>query len=431
MTGFLRRVTCGLLLLAVALMAMAPLAQAAPPSPEVDPFYKYTGSKPLSEIAAGTVLKTRTLSYHVLGVPLPVPAIQLLYRASNELGEPTVNVTSVLKPLLEIGAPQVVAYQSFYDSLSPVDEPSYAISGGLTLGGAIPQVESALVGPSLLAGRTVVIADTEGEAADFAAGPEDGNNTLASLKAANASPATRPRVGARAGANLRADDQRQAGLGNDGRRPRRPGPQPALRRRQPQLGGGDADGDHRRLACLPHQPHALPERIRERGLRETRKSVDRQRARSVSGANLDAAGEARIPDAGERPGLRPHREPADHGDARHADDPAADLPGRPRRAGRDGGEQAGDRRGRRRDDRRRRPQPGAPVLRQRREGPVHPVSPRPHRHRSALDRRSDDLDERPVPRPARALELPEHRPRELAGPDRRIGTRLMGRKLKP
>jgi len=42
---------------------------------------------------------------------------------------------------------QVVAYGSFYDSLSPTDEPSYAISGGLTLGGAIPQVESALIDP--------------------------------------------------------------------------------------------------------------------------------------------------------------------------------------------------------------------------------------------------------------------------------------------
>jgi hypothetical protein len=190
MTGFLRRMTCGLLLLAVALVAATPMAQAAPPSPEVDPFYKYTGSKPLSEIAPGTVLKTRTLSYHVLGVPLPVPAIQLLYRAQNELGEPTVNVTSVLKPLLTIGTPQVVAYQSFYDSLSPNDEPSYAISGDVSLTGAIPQVESALIGPSLLAGRTVVIADTEGEAADFAAGPEYGTNTLDSLRAAIASPAT-------------------------------------------------------------------------------------------------------------------------------------------------------------------------------------------------------------------------------------------------
>jgi hypothetical protein len=190
MTGFMRRMTWGLLLLAVALVVAAPVAQAAPPTPEEDPFYQYTGTRPLGEITPGTVLKTRTLSYRVIGLPTPVPAIQLLYRAQNQLGEPTVNVTSVLKPLLTIGTPQVIAYQSFYDSLSPNDEPSYAISGGLSLTGAIPQVESALIGPSLLAGRTIVIADTEGEQADFAAGPEYGTNTLDSLKAAIASPAT-------------------------------------------------------------------------------------------------------------------------------------------------------------------------------------------------------------------------------------------------
>ncbi|MFT3866367.1 MAG: lipase family protein [Solirubrobacterales bacterium] len=181
---------CGLLLLAAALMVVAPLAQAAPPTPEEDPFYQYTGARPLSEIAPGTVLKTRTLSYHVIGLPTPVTAIQLLYRAQNELGEPTVNVTSVLKPLITIGTPQVVSYQSFYDSLNPVDEPSYAISGGLSLGGAIPQVESALIAPSLLADRTVVITDTEGETADFAAGREYGTNTLDGLKAALSSSAT-------------------------------------------------------------------------------------------------------------------------------------------------------------------------------------------------------------------------------------------------
>jgi hypothetical protein len=192
--GGFRRMKNGLAALVAIAIATAllgaPVAGAAPPTPEEDPFYQYAGARPLSEIAPGTVLKTRTLSYHVIGLPTVVPAIQLLYRAQSELGEPTVDVTSVLKPLLTIGTPQVVAYQSFYDSLNPVDEPSYAISGGLTLGGAIPQVESALIGPSLLAGRTVVIADTEGEAADFAAGPEYGTNTLDSLKAAIASPAT-------------------------------------------------------------------------------------------------------------------------------------------------------------------------------------------------------------------------------------------------
>jgi hypothetical protein len=100
-------------------------------------------------------------------------------------------VTSVLEPVgLHFGPPTIVSYQSFYDSLNPEDEPSFAISGGLSLGGLIPNVESALIAPSLLAGEAVVVPDTEGENADFAAGPEYGYNTLDSLRAAQNSPAT-------------------------------------------------------------------------------------------------------------------------------------------------------------------------------------------------------------------------------------------------
>jgi hypothetical protein len=175
--GIFRRMTTALLIVAAAMILAAPAASAAPPTPEEDPFYTYTGTKPLSEITPGTVLKTRTESYHVVGIPLPVQAVQLLYRTRNELGEP-------------IGTPQVISYQSFYDSLSPSDEPSYAITGGVSLTGAIPQVESALIGPSLLADRTVVITDTEGEKADFAAGPEYGYTTLDGLRASLSSSAT-------------------------------------------------------------------------------------------------------------------------------------------------------------------------------------------------------------------------------------------------
>jgi hypothetical protein len=170
-------------------LLIAPAARAVP-TPEEDPFYAYGGSTPLAGIAPGTVLKTRTSLYHVVGIPLPVKAVQLLYRATGQSGEPTVNVTSVLVPPIFFGTPRIVAYQSFYDSLNPVDEPSYAVSGGLSFGGAIPNVESTLFGPELLAGNAVVIADTEGEKADFAAGPEYGTNTLDSLRAAIASPAT-------------------------------------------------------------------------------------------------------------------------------------------------------------------------------------------------------------------------------------------------
>ncbi len=177
-----------LLLVAWATFA-APGARAALP-PEQDPFYKYEGKASLKHIAPGTVLKTRTVSVHVEGIELPLSAVQLLYRSTSELGKPTVNVTSVLLPPVKALTPSVLSYQSFYDSLSSEDDPSYAVSGGDPTGGEIPQVESVLISPALLAGETVVIPDTEGEEADFSAGPVYGYNTLDSLRAALSSPAT-------------------------------------------------------------------------------------------------------------------------------------------------------------------------------------------------------------------------------------------------
>jgi len=178
----------GLFLLSWGLLA-APGAQAIP-TPAQDPFYAYQGATPLASIPPGTVLKTRTLWYHVVGIPLPIRTIQLLYRSTGQLGQPTVNVTSVLEPWVRSSAPNVVAYESLYDSLNPNDEPSYEIAGGLSLGGLVPAFESVLVAPELLAGDVVVIADTEGEGADFADGPEYGMYTLDSLRAALHSPLT-------------------------------------------------------------------------------------------------------------------------------------------------------------------------------------------------------------------------------------------------
>ncbi len=175
----------GLFLLSWGLLA--PPGALAIPTPAQDPFYSYNGPVPLSSIPPGTVINSRVVWYHVVGIPLPIQTIQLLYRSTGQLGQPTVNVTSVLEPLWRSRAPNVVAYESLYDSLNPNDEPSYEIAGGLSLGGLAPALETLLVAPELLAGDVVVIADTEGENADFADGPEYGMNTLDSLRAARAS----------------------------------------------------------------------------------------------------------------------------------------------------------------------------------------------------------------------------------------------------
>ncbi len=156
-----------------------------------DAFYQYTGSTPLSSIAPGTVVKTRTVPYHILGLATPLKATQLLYRATNAQGQPTVNATSVIQPacLLCMNREKVISYQSFYDSLNPNDQPSVQIAGGLTLGGVIPQIETVLFAPFLLKGYTIITSDTQGQTANFAAGPEYGTNTLDSIRAAISSPA--------------------------------------------------------------------------------------------------------------------------------------------------------------------------------------------------------------------------------------------------
>jgi len=136
-------------LLAWAAFAIPAAAQAAV-TPEQDPFYKYEGKTRLNRIAPGTVLKTRTAPFHLAEIPTPITAVQLLYRSTSALGKPTVNVTSVLLPPVPVGTPTALSYQSFYDSLNTEDDPSYAISGGFSTGGDIPQAESVLIAPALL-----------------------------------------------------------------------------------------------------------------------------------------------------------------------------------------------------------------------------------------------------------------------------------------
>ncbi|ALO13109.1 Lipase [Streptomyces venezuelae] len=177
----------------------APTTTAATTAPAAgDPFYAYDGSEPLSSFAPGAVLKTRTLQYHLVGVPTPLKAIQLLYRSTDAQGRPSANVTTVVRSLTGDGS-KAVSYQSFYDSLNPEDGPSRAIAGNLTLGGVIPNAEALFMAPLLAKGYTLVIPDTQGQRANFAAGPEYGTNTLDSIRAATRSAETGLSTGTRFG----------------------------------------------------------------------------------------------------------------------------------------------------------------------------------------------------------------------------------------
>ncbi|MDT7628230.1 MAG: hypothetical protein QOI50_160 [Pseudonocardiales bacterium] len=176
--------------LVLAALTLSPATGASAAATGSDPFYTYTGSAPLASFAPGAVLKTRSIPYHIVGIPVPLQAVQLLYRSTGELGQPTANVTSVVKPPIASATPKAVSYQSFYDSLNPEDGPSRAIAGDVRIPGLIANAESLFLVPWLSRGYTVLFPDTEGQTADFGAGPEYGMNTLDSIRAADSSPAT-------------------------------------------------------------------------------------------------------------------------------------------------------------------------------------------------------------------------------------------------
>jgi len=167
----------------LALAAWAPAARAASPTPPAqDPFYTYSGSTPLSQIAPGTVLNKRGVSLTIEGLTVPVSTEQVLYRSTGELGQPTVTVTTIIRPLLSLLGTKIVAYQMAYDALGAECDPSYTLQGGNT-GDSTGQEEAAAIAAYVAAGFTVTVPDYEGENLDWGAGQESGYGTLDAIRA--------------------------------------------------------------------------------------------------------------------------------------------------------------------------------------------------------------------------------------------------------
>ncbi len=172
------------LLALVAIGAQATPARAATPTlPSSDPFYTYSGSTPLAQIAPGAVLRVRSVQVVIEGAPTPYSAEQVLYRTTGELGQPTVTVATIIKPAATVGATKLISYQTFYDALGSECDPSYTLQGG-NPSYSDAQDDAALMQDYLQAGYTVVTADYEGENLDWAAGQESGYNTLDGIRAA-------------------------------------------------------------------------------------------------------------------------------------------------------------------------------------------------------------------------------------------------------
>jgi hypothetical protein len=163
-----------------------PAAEAAAiPLPHDDPFYRYTGTKPLRKIERGTVLKARQIT---IGVPQSgqgaLPATQLLYRTQDQQKKPSVTVTTVVNPTGPANA-GLVAYLSFYDALGDKCSPSYTLRGGDpgAENAELANTEAGLVAALAAQGYAVTVPDFEGTDLHWVAGQESGWSTLDSIRA--------------------------------------------------------------------------------------------------------------------------------------------------------------------------------------------------------------------------------------------------------
>ena len=174
-------------LLLALLAVLMPSARASSPAlPSEDPFYTYSGSKPLRAIAPGTVLAHRSIQLAFERNSTPIQAEQLLYRTTGQLGQPTVTVTTVLVPTSAPVLPRIVGYLSFYDGLAPQCSPSYTLAGGDTGDATYQQEvdeEELLISWYLAQGDIVTVPDFEGTGLHWMAGRESGYSTLDAIRA--------------------------------------------------------------------------------------------------------------------------------------------------------------------------------------------------------------------------------------------------------
>ena len=161
--------------------AMAPPNAADSVLPSYSAFYAYKGSTPLRDIKPGTILKKRTITVTIDDYDLPFKADQLLYRTTGQLGQPTVTVTTLIRPLVPVGT-KIVSYQTAYDALGSECDPSYTLAGGNTAD-STGTAETAVIGLYLAAGYYVDVSDYEGTNLDFVAGQESAYGTLDAIRA--------------------------------------------------------------------------------------------------------------------------------------------------------------------------------------------------------------------------------------------------------
>jgi hypothetical protein len=173
-------VACALLCAGLA-SASGTQTRKGPVLPSKDPFYRY--SYPLGPIAPGTVLKKRNVKIAENGNKTQVKATQILYRTTGERGQPSLAVTTVIRPAVPVPPTRIVSYQTAYDALGSQCDPSYTLRGG-GKNNSTAQAEEQVILGYVAQGYTVLVPDYEGVDLRWVAGQQSGYGTLDGIRAA-------------------------------------------------------------------------------------------------------------------------------------------------------------------------------------------------------------------------------------------------------
>jgi hypothetical protein len=160
-------------------------SSSVPFAPTADPDPFYAQPSPLPDVAHGTIVKSRKVTFSPAGVPQANPAWQLQYMTRDVNGRPLAAVASVVQPLIPsvTGSKPLVSYQFAYDSLGSKCVPSRTVTGDLSNLNSTGETLAYL--PALATqGWTMVFPDYEGPYSAYGAGKLSGHATLDGIRAA-------------------------------------------------------------------------------------------------------------------------------------------------------------------------------------------------------------------------------------------------------
>lgn len=169
-------------LILLVLVSTVLAAPGAVPPPQSDPFYTppsgYASQKP------GAVLRSRSVSLALFGSTQKLKnAWQVLYRTTDEAGNPSATVTTIMEPN-NADKTKFVSYQVAEDSVAPQCATSYQLRAGSNGTGTTAGVELLLIDALLEQGWMVSSPDYEGPNGAFLATAQTAQGVLDGIRAA-------------------------------------------------------------------------------------------------------------------------------------------------------------------------------------------------------------------------------------------------------